>query len=30
MGLDFSSSTGWQRVKAALESIIQSTFLEIP
>ncbi|RUT00159.1 TetR family transcriptional regulator [Dulcicalothrix desertica PCC 7102] len=30
MGLDFSSSTGWQRVEAALESIIQSTFLEIP
>ncbi|MBE9168950.1 TetR/AcrR family transcriptional regulator [Pleurocapsales cyanobacterium LEGE 06147] len=25
MGIDFSSSTGWQRIEAALESIIQST-----
>lgn len=25
MGVDFSSSTGWQRIEVALESIIQST-----
>lgn len=30
MGIDFSSSTGWQRIEAALESIIQSTVQENP
>lgn len=29
MGIDFSSPTGWQRIEAALESIIQST-IEMP
>ena len=28
MGIDFSSSTGWRRIEAALESIIQATFEE--
>lgn len=28
MGIDFSSSTGWQRIEAALKSIIQSTVQE--
>lgn len=26
MGIDFSSPTGWQRIEAALEAIIQSTY----
>jgi AcrR family transcriptional regulator len=30
MGIDFSSPTGWQRIEAALESIIQSTIQENP
>ena len=28
MGIDFSSATGWQRIEAALKSIIQSTVQE--
>ncbi|MDJ0706593.1 MAG: TetR/AcrR family transcriptional regulator [Leptolyngbyaceae cyanobacterium MO_188.B28] len=28
MGIDFNSSTGWRRIEAALESIIQATFEE--
>ncbi|AFZ28994.1 transcriptional regulator, TetR family [Gloeocapsa sp. PCC 7428] len=28
MGIDFDSSTGWRRIEAALESIIQSTIEE--
>lgn len=28
MGIDFTSSTGWQRIEAALKSVIQSTVQE--
>jgi AcrR family transcriptional regulator len=30
MGIDFSSPAGWQRIEAALESIVQSTLQENP